>query len=101
MSYLNGITEVNNSVVTSLSEQMTMFFGIKEVDEIHGAKLKNLLEEANCYEGYFRLHVWEGVIKSISYETDYSDDWLCIGTDTFAQIIESCVNELLEEEALI
>ena len=101
MSYLNGITEVSNSVVTSMNEQMTMFFNIKEINEKHGAKLKNLLEEANCYEGYFRLHAWDGMIKSISYETDYSDDWLCDGVDTFARIVEDCVSELLEQDALI
>lgn len=101
MSYLNGITEVNNTVVTGLSEQMTMFFSIEELDERHSEKLKSMLELANCYEGYFKLHIWEGVIKYISYETDYSDDWLCVGVDTFALIIENCVNELLEEEALI
>ena len=96
MSYLNCITEVENSVVTSLNEQMSMFFEIKEIDETHEHKLKNLLDEANLYEGYFKLHVHDGLIKSISYDTDYCDDWLCHGSDTFAQIIEKCVKKVLK-----
>ena len=94
MTYFNGITDVKNSVVTEMNEQMCIYFQIKEIDESHGHKLKNLLDEANLYEGYFNLHTCGDVIKRISYETDCSDDWLCHGSDTFAQIIQDCVKKL-------
>ena len=95
MSYINGITEVNNSVVTSLIENMSMTFEIKEINQTHEHELKNLLDDANLYEGNFKLHVQDELIKSISYDTDYSDDWLCHGSDTFAKIIEKCVKKVL------
>lgn len=94
MTYFNGITDLKNSVVTEMNEQMCIFFEIKEVDESNIYKLQNLLDEANPYEGYFKIHKCGDVIKRISYETDCSDDWLCHGSDTFAQIIQSCVKQL-------
>jgi len=86
--------EVRNSYVTSKYEYMSMYFSITEIDQKYGDNLNLFLKEANSYEGEFKLHIRDGVIRYISYDTDYSDDWLCHGMDTFAEIINDCISEL-------
>ena len=93
MTYLNGITAVNNQVVTHLQQEMNMLFRINELSKKHEKKLRSLLSDHD-YQGCFDLSIHDNKIMYVSYLTGYSDDWECYGVDQFAQFVEDCVNQL-------
>lgn len=93
MSYLNGITTVENKVVTHLQQEMSMLFRVNEIDRKQESKLRNLLSKHD-YQGNFELGIHNDKIMYVNYLTGYSDDWECYGVDTFAEFVEECINKL-------